>query len=65
TLGLVDKIISEPLGGAHRDYAATMQSVKKALQDALKTVQNKPTASLLQDRFNRLMSYGKFKEVAL
>ena len=65
TLGLVDKIISEPLGGAHRDYAATMQSVKKALQDALKTVQNKPTANLLQDRFNRLMSYGKFKEVAL
>ncbi|MGB8518071.1 MAG: acetyl-CoA carboxylase carboxyltransferase subunit alpha [Gallionella sp.] len=64
-LGLVDKIISEPLGGAHRDYPATMQSVKKALQDALKTAQNKPTATLLQDRFNRLMSYGKFKEVEL
>ena len=64
-LGLVDKIINEPLGGAHRDYAATMQSVKKALQDALKTAQDKPTANLLQDRFNRLMSYGKFKEVSL
>jgi len=64
-LGLVDKIISEPLGGAHRDYPATMQSVKKALQDALKTAQNKPTVSLIQDRFNRLMSYGKFKEVTL
>jgi len=64
-LGLVDKIINEPLGGAHRDYAATMQSVKKALQDALKTAQDKPTANLLQDRFNRLMSYGKFKEVTL
>ena len=64
-LGLVDKIIAEPLGGAHRDYATTMQSVKKSLQDVLKTVQNKPVASLLQDRFNRLMSYGKFKEVAL
>jgi acetyl-CoA carboxylase carboxyl transferase subunit alpha len=64
-LGLVDKIISEPLGGAHRDYAATMQSVKKALQDALKNVQSKPTVNLMQDRFNRLMSYGKFKEVAL
>ncbi|MBI5429043.1 MAG: acetyl-CoA carboxylase carboxyltransferase subunit alpha [Nitrosomonadales bacterium] len=65
TLGLVDKIINEPLGGAHRDYAATMQSVKKALQDALKAVESKPTASMMQDRFNRLMSYGKFKEVAL
>ncbi len=65
SLGIVDKIISEPLGGAHRDYAATMQSVKKALQDALKTAQVKSTNDLLQDRFNRLMSYGKFKEVEL
>ena len=64
-LGLVDKIINEPLGGAHRDYPATMQNVKKALQEALKTAQNKPTVSLVQDRFNRLMSYGKFKEVAV
>jgi len=64
-LGLVDKIINEPLGGAHRDYAATMQSVKKALQDALKIAQSKPTVNLMQDRFNRLMSYGKYKEVAL
>ena len=62
TLGLVDKIIAEPLGGAHRDYAETMQNVKKALQDALKQAQNKPVSSLMQYRFNRLMSYGKFKE---
>ncbi|OGS73355.1 MAG: acetyl-CoA carboxylase carboxyltransferase subunit alpha [Gallionellales bacterium GWA2_60_142] len=65
TLGLVDKIVAEPLGGAHRDYAATMQGVKKALQEALKQAQNKPVASLMQDRFSRLMSYGKFKEVAI
>ena len=64
-LGLIDRIISEPPGGAHRDYAATMQNAKKALQDALKTAQNKPVANLLQDRFSRLMSYGKFKEVEL
>jgi acetyl-CoA carboxylase carboxyl transferase subunit alpha len=64
-LGLVDKIISEPLGGAHRDYPATMQNVKKALQDALRTAQGKPTVNLIQDRFNRLMSYGKFKEVSV
>ena len=65
TLGLVDKIINEPLGGAHRDYKATMQNVKKALQDALRDVENKPTPNMMQDRFNRLMSYGKFKEVSL
>ncbi len=65
TLGLVDKIVSEPLGGAHRDYAAAMQSVKKALNDALKQAQSKPIADLLQERFNRLMSYGKYKEIEL
>ncbi len=65
TLGLVDKIVNEPLGGAHRDYAATMQNVKKALNDALKQAQSKPTADLLQERFSRLMSYGKFKEIEL
>ena len=64
-LGLVDKIVSEPLGGAHRDYAATMQSVKKALVDALKQAQAKTTNDLLQTRFNRLMGYGKFKEIEL
>ncbi len=64
-LGLVDKIISEPLGGAHRDYETTMSNVKKALVDALKQAQSKPTGELLQERFNRLMGYGKFKEIEL
>jgi acetyl-CoA carboxylase carboxyl transferase subunit alpha len=64
-LGLVDKIVSEPLGGAHRDYEATMSNVKKALVDALKQAQSKPTGDLLQERFNRLMGYGKFKEIEL
>jgi acetyl-CoA carboxylase carboxyl transferase subunit alpha len=65
TLGLVDKIISEPLGGAHRDYPAMMQSLKKALQDTLKQVQSQTTDEMLQARFSRLMSYGKFKEIEL
>ncbi len=63
TLGLVDKIVNEPLGGAHRDYPAMMQNMKKALQDALKQLQAQPVDDLLQTRFNRLMAYGKFKEV--
>jgi acetyl-CoA carboxylase carboxyl transferase subunit alpha len=65
TLGLVDKIVSEPLGGAHRDYTATMTSVKKALAEALKQAQSKSTNDLLQTRFTRLMGYGKFKEIEL
>ena len=63
TLGLIDKIISEPLGGAHRDYPAMMQNLGKALQDILKQVQSQTTEEMLQARFSRLMSYGKFKEI--
>ncbi len=65
TLGLVDKIISEPLGGAHRDYATMMQTLKKSLQDALKHVQSQTIEEMLQARFSRLMSYGRFKEIEL
>ena len=64
-LGMVDKIIPEPLGGAHRDYPAMMQGVQKALRDALKQVQAKSEQELLQERFNRLMAYGKYKEVEI
>jgi acetyl-CoA carboxylase carboxyl transferase subunit alpha len=64
-LGLIDKIVHEPLGGAHRDYPVMMQTLKKSLQETLKQVQSQPLDELLQSRFTRLMGYGKFKEVAL
>jgi acetyl-CoA carboxylase carboxyl transferase subunit alpha len=64
TLGLVDKIVSEPLGGAHRDPQATAQSLKKALAEALKQVQEKNPRELVEERLERLMGYGKFKEAA-
>jgi len=64
TLGLIDKIVSEPLGGAHRDHEAMMQSLKKALHDTWKHLHNKPVDELLETRFERLMEYGRFKEVA-
>ncbi|MGP1679559.1 MAG: acetyl-CoA carboxylase carboxyltransferase subunit alpha [Burkholderiales bacterium] len=63
TLGLIDKIISEPLGGAHRDHAAMAQNLKKALQDALRSFASKGVDELIEARFDRLMAYGKFKEV--
>jgi acetyl-CoA carboxylase carboxyl transferase subunit alpha len=62
-LGLVDKIVNEPPGGAHRDHEAMMQSLKKALQDSWRQVRDKPLDELLEARFERLISYGKFKEV--
>ena len=63
TLGLVDKIITEPLGGAHRDHAGAAQNLKKALQDSLRAAADKSPEQLVQDRFERLMAYGKFREV--
>ncbi len=65
SLGLINKIINEPLGGAHRDYPAMMLTLKKALQESLKQAQLQTMDELLQNRFNRLMGYGKFKEVEL
>ncbi|MFH1604121.1 MAG: acetyl-CoA carboxylase carboxyltransferase subunit alpha [Pseudomonadota bacterium] len=63
TLGLIDKIVNEPLGGAHRDHVAMGQLLKKALQDALRSFGNKGIDEMIETRFRRLMEYGKFKEV--
>lgn len=65
TLGLVDKVIAEPLGGAHRDPEAMMQSLRKALQEALADAQEAPITALIEKRFERLMAYGKFKEATV
>jgi len=64
TLGLVDKVVPEPLGGAHRDPEAMAQNLKKALADALKQVQGKKPKELVEERLERLMGHGKFKEPA-
>ena len=63
-LGLVDVIVTEPLGGAHRDVAALMGSLRNALKTELAALQKKTTDKLLAARYERLMGYGKFKETA-
>jgi acetyl-CoA carboxylase carboxyl transferase subunit alpha len=63
TLGLIDKIVGEPLGGAHRDPQAAGQSLKKALTEALKQVHGKKPKELVEERLERLMGHGKYKEV--
>jgi acetyl-CoA carboxylase carboxyl transferase subunit alpha len=62
TLGLVDRIVPEPLGGAHRDHGVAAQNLKKALADALRQLSDRSPAELVEERFERLMGYGKFKE---
>jgi acetyl-CoA carboxylase carboxyl transferase subunit alpha len=57
---LIDKIVPEPNGGAHRDPLATAQTLKKQLTDALRLVADLPTKDLLETRYERLQSYGRF-----
>jgi len=64
TLGLIDKIVPEPLGGAHRDPQAAFQSLRKALVEALKQLGEMKPKELVEVRLERLMGHGKFKEAA-
>jgi len=64
TLGLVDKVVPEPLGGAHRDPQAAAQALRKALAEALRMLREKKPKQLVEERLERLMGYGKFKETA-
>jgi acetyl-CoA carboxylase carboxyl transferase subunit alpha len=62
TLGLIDKIISEPAGGAHRDPAAMAATLKKSLAEALRQLSDLPVPKLLDARYERLMKAGRFEE---
>ncbi len=57
-LGIVDKVIDEPLGGAHRDYSQMAIDVKQQLLAQLRELQGLETEALLAQRYERLMSYG-------
>ena len=62
-LGLVDRIIPEPLGGSHRAPEVVMETLRVALKEELAKLKPKSIKALLVRRYERLMSYGKFKEV--
>ncbi|MBK6866141.1 MAG: acetyl-CoA carboxylase carboxyltransferase subunit alpha [Ideonella sp.] len=61
-LGLVDKIVNEPVGGAHRDAKQMAAYLKRALGDALRQVTDLSVKELLQRRYERLQSYGRFND---
>jgi len=60
-LGLIDGIIEEPLGGAHRDVTEMSKRIKSALTEQLKSLYEIPTNQLLKQRYQRLMAYGRKK----
>ena len=62
-LGLIDRIVSEPVGGAHRDPTQMAQLLRRALGDALRQFQDVKPADLVRQRQDRIMAYGKFKEI--
>ncbi len=64
-VNLIDSIITEPLGGGHRDYPAIMQSVRATLQESLTELQDYSSDALLEKRLSRLMEYGSFKEAKI
>jgi len=61
-LGLIDAVIDEPLGGAHRDPAAMAETLKAALIEQLDALERPSTEELLDSRYQRLMAYGHFTE---
>ena len=59
-LGIVDEVIKEPLGGAHRDHDMAAESIRKSLVRQLEILGSMDTDALVERRYDRLMSYGNF-----
>lgn len=57
-LGLIDTVIAEPLGGAHRNHGAMAASLKSQLLKDLKSLQGKEAEQLLDSRYQKLMNFG-------
>ena len=61
-LGLIDKIVNEPVGGAHRDPKQMSAQLKRGLNDAWRQVTDMKVKELLERRYERLQSYGRFSD---
>jgi acetyl-CoA carboxylase carboxyl transferase subunit alpha len=64
-LGLIDKIVNEPVGGAHRDTKLMASQLKRGLNDAWRQVADLKVKELLDRRYERLQSYGRFTDTKL
>jgi acetyl-CoA carboxylase carboxyl transferase subunit alpha len=62
-INLIDKIVNEPLGGAHRDPKLMAAMLKRTLADSLRQFQGMSATDLIAARHEKLLSYGKFKEI--
>jgi acetyl-CoA carboxylase carboxyl transferase subunit alpha len=62
-LGLIDKIVPEPPGGAHRDPEGAQQALRRALIESQREIGKLTEKARLEARYERLMAYGRFKEI--
>ncbi|RKW36562.1 MAG: acetyl-CoA carboxylase carboxyl transferase subunit alpha, partial [Lautropia sp.] len=62
-LGLIDQIIEEPVGGAHRDLVSMVSRMHPAITEALRQFSSMRPAELVRQRQKRIADYGKFREV--
>ena len=62
-LGVIDKIVNEPVGGAHRDHKQMAAFLKRALSEAFRQVSDLKVKELLDRRYERLQSYGRFNDI--
>lgn len=63
-LGLIDKVVQEPVGGAHRNPEAMAQTLGRAIAEALRALSPLSSTQLVERRYQRLMAYGQFKDAA-
>jgi acetyl-CoA carboxylase carboxyl transferase subunit alpha len=62
SLNLIDNIIQEPLGGAHRDYDQIASSLQQYLIESLDALEPIPVDKLLEQRYQKLMAFGQYRE---
>jgi acetyl-CoA carboxylase carboxyl transferase subunit alpha len=62
SLKLIDSVINEPLGGAHRDYDQVADSLKLNLVESLEALESMTIDKLLDKRYQKLMAFGKYRE---
>ncbi len=62
SLNLIDNVIQEPIGGAHRDYDQIASSLKESLILTLETLESITIDKLLEQRYQKLMAYGQYRE---
>jgi acetyl-CoA carboxylase carboxyl transferase subunit alpha len=61
SLGLVDEVIAEPLGGAHKEPDEVAKRIADCLDKQLRELEKKTTGQLLDERYQRLLSFGEFQ----